>query len=212
MDTYYENSPNDAPNDKEIKDRLKDALKIIRGELEKNPDVDRVEVNDVKVAKAISGGDAVEEESDTKTIIAATAGVLGLLMLLMFLAKRNKGDDNMSHLKFEEDDDTFVREFEENSDKRRAAHVVGESDSVMSGWTGHSMDDEYSQNSNDDGKLGHTKGDVHMCSSATCEVCERKRQQGVIFIKTSTPPTPKRPDAIPNNATRDYVAEDVVAL
>jgi hypothetical protein len=172
----------------------------------------------VSVAKAVDGSNAAGSENNAGKIIGATAGALAFLLFIMFLAKRNRNDDEVSHLKFVNDDvnddETFVQEFESKArdERDRRAHVVGESDSVVSGWTGYSMDDEYSQHSDRSGRLGHTKGDVHMCSSATCEVCERKRQMGVTFVKTTTPPTPSRPESLPSDASREYVAEDVVAL
>lgn len=186
---------------------------MIAQELEANPDIDDVKVDKVSVAKAVDGSNAGDEDDDAGMIIGATAGALALLLLLMFLAKRNRKDDEVSHLKFVNDDETFVQEFESKTgNDGRRVHVIGETDSVMSGWTGYSMDDEYSQDSDRSGRLGHTKGDVHMCSSATCEVCERKRQMGVTFVKTATPPAPSRPESLPSDASREYVAEDVVAL
>lgn len=209
--TYWENYGDD-PSKEAIKDRVKDALDAVIVKLLSEDGIESVSIGKVKVSKAISGkNDAGAAKAGS--VIGATAGALALLMLLMFLVKRNRDDDEVSHLKFEDDDETFVREFEsEGSEKGRRAHIIGESDSVMSGWTGYSMEDDYSRASADSGKLGHAKGDVHMCSSATCEVCERRRQQGVTFIKTSTPPTPTRPECIPIDATREYVAEDVVVL
>ena len=54
--------------------------------------------------------------------------------------------------------------------KSRSAHVVGEADSIISGWTGftkngHAVEIDDDANNNNTGKLGHAHGDVHMCSS-----------------------------------------------
>ena len=204
---------NSYPDKDGIRQRVKEAMSVIMSLLMELEGIDSVDIikpgSGAGVAsKAVDGNNSTG--SDAGKIVGATAGALALLMLIMFLAKRNR-DDEVSHLKFE-DDDTYVDEFE-GPGKGRRAHVVGEADSVMSGWSGYTMDDEYSQDDSDNGKLGHTKGDVHMCSSATCEVCERRRQQGVVFVKTnSIASTPSRPSSIPSDASRDYVAEDVVML
>eukprot|EP00980_Cylindrotheca_fusiformis_P012316 scaffold3015_cov122-Cylindrotheca_fusiformis.AAC.11 len=215
---YYEDNGNDEPDEKIIRERIKEALSKIAQEMEANPDIDDVKVGRVDIAKAVESEADGSETNRAGMIVGATAGALALLLLLMFLAKRNRDDDQVSHLKFVDDDETFVQEFESKNDSggirdRRTAHVVGESDSVMSGWTGYSMDEEdFSQDSDRSGRLGHPTGDVHLCSSATCEVCERRRQMGVTFVKTSTPPVPSRPNSLPSDASREYVAEDVVAL
>ena len=201
------------PDKDGIRQRVVEAMSVIMSLLLGEDGIYSVDINKPGggagvASKAVDGNNSTG--SDAGKIVGATAGALALLMLIMFLAKRNR-DDEVSHLKFE-DDDTYVNEFE-GPGKGRRAHVVGEADSVMSGWTGYSMDDEYSQDDSDNGKLGHTKGDVHMCSAATCEVCERRRQQGVVFVKTnSIASTPSRPSSIPSDASRDYVAEDVVML
>lgn len=188
--------------------------------MEQHPDVDDVAIDTVAVAQARDDGSGDGTATSAGTIVGATAGALALLLLLMFLAKRNKDSDEVSHLKFVDDDETYVNEFEgkggdsdTDSQGNRRVHVVGESDSVMSGWTGYSVDeDSIASGGDDSGKLGHHLGDVHICSSATCELCEKRRQMGVTFIKTSAPPMPERSPSIPRDATREYVAEDVVAL
>ena len=190
-------------------------MEVIKAELLAKDGIDAVTIvnpgGGVGIASKAVDGNSDADDDNAGTIVGAAAGALAVLLLVVFLAKRNRDDDEVSHLKFE-DDDTYVNEFD-SPGKDRRAHVVGETDSVMSGWTGYSIDDEYSEASDDSGKLGHRKGDVHMCSSATCEVCERRRQQGVVFVKTnSIASAPSRPSSVPSDASREYVAEDVVML
>jgi len=221
VSVFYQNNGNTNPDEDQIKQRVRDALSEIAQALEQNPDVDDVEVDGIGVAQAVGQNTNDGNTSNAGTIVGATAAGLALLLFLLLWAKRNKDSDEVSHLKFVEDDDTFVNEIEgknggldsDSDTEGRRVHVVGESDSVMSGWTGYSVDDDsVCPEADQSGKLGHTMGDVHMCSSATCEICERRRQMGVTFVKTSAPPMPERPPSVPSNATRDYVAEDVVAL
>jgi len=216
---YYQNNGNSDPDEYEIKERVREALSVIAQALEQHPDVDDVAVDTVAVSAA-KGSNSDGSATAAGTYVGVTAAALALFLLLMFLAKRNRDSDEVSHLKFVDDEDTYVNEFDgKNADSDsdadgRRVHVVGESDSVMSGWTGYSVDDTCTLASDSDqsGKLGHTMGDVHICSSATCELCERRRQMGVTFVKTSSPPMPERPALVPRDATREYVAEDVVAL
>jgi len=216
---YYQNNGNDEPDEAEVKERVREALSVIAQALEGHPDVDDVAVDSVAVSQAVGDNNGAGSTTSAGTIVGATAGALAALLLLLFLAKRNKDSDEVSHLKFVEDDETFVNEFEgksgdsDSDSQNRRVHVVGESDSVMSGWTGYSVDeDSICSDADRSGKLGHQMGDVHICSSATCETCERRRQMGVTFIKTTAPPMPERTPSIPRDATREYVAEDVVAL
>lgn len=216
---YYQNNGNTEPNESEVKERVREALSVIAQALETHPDVDDVAVDTVAVSQAVGDNNDAGSATGAGTIVGATAGALALMLLLLLWAKRNRDSDEVSHLKFVEDDETFVNEFEgknaesDSDSENRRVHVVGESDSVMSGWTGYSVDeDSICSDADRSGKLGHRMGDVHICSSATCETCERRRQMGVTFVKTSAPPMPERPASVPQDATREYVAEDVVAL
>lgn len=157
---------------------------------------------------------SVDDSVNVATVIGATAGGLALILLIVLLVRRRQESEEVSHLKLEDEgDDTFIREFDTASNpshdgayEPRNVHVVGEADSIFSGWTGYTPH----QRGEEDmaGLNAHERGDVHMCSSATCEVCERRRQQGIQFIPTGSP---KRPQ-IPTNASRDYLAEDTVEL
>jgi hypothetical protein len=175
-------------------------------------------------------GDAIEEETSREIeesnkagpIIGAAAGALALLLLLILLVRRNRrhqDDEEVSHLKLQDDGDTtFIQELasDDGTPERRylsrGAHVVGENDSIFSDWTGYSgkrPKDGTSGRNRNNGRLGHIATDVHHCASATCEVCERQRQQGVKFVAAGTPP---RTGSLPKNASRDYSAEDTVSL
>ena len=170
---------------------------------------------------AISGASSVNEGPSPSLYVTVAAGCLALLLIIVLLARRNRDSDEVSHLKLEDEgDETFVREFEDTATtdsqyKARKAHVVGEEDSIFSGWTGYtkggagSDDGSMRQHDGFDAHLGRPHGDVHVCSSATCEVCERRRQQGLQFVPTGTPPRPRN---VPFDAEREYVADDTVEL
>ena len=168
-------------------------------------------------AAALSGNNAIQSSRSSYYIMAA-AGLLTLLLLIVLLARRRRSSsDEVSHLKLDDEgDETFIREFDSNTDdspyKSRRAHVVGEEDSIFSGWTGYTKgggSDDGSRREALEPHLGRAHGDVHVCSSATCEVCERRRQQGLQFIPTGAPP---RPQTLPNDAEREYFADDTVEL
>jgi hypothetical protein len=163
--------------------------------------------------KAISGPPAATDTVNVATVIGATAGGLAFVLLLVLLARRNRGDDEVSHLKLEEDenDDAFVREFATTASspsldgdyEARNVHVVGETDSIFSGWTGYTAREKSAEEMD-----MYDKGDVHKCSSATCEVCEQRRQQGIQFIPTGSPIRPQ----LPSDSSREYMADDTVEL
>lgn len=164
---------------------------------------------------AEGGPPPVEDDSvNVAAVIGASAGGLALILLIVLLVRRRQAEDEISHLKLEEDgagDDTFIRELETTASspsrdegyESRNVHVVGEADSIYSGWTG------YTPHEHDENEMANNEtGDVHKCSSATCEVCERRRQQGIQFIPTGSPARPQ----IPSDASREYMADDTVEL
>lgn len=167
---------------------------------------------------------AVDESVNVATVIGAAAGGLAMVLLLLLLVRRNNGDEEISHMKLDDEggEDTFIREFETNDSKsrgsdsddqsynRRTEHIVGEADSIFSGWTGYTpkKEGEIRRDNLRAGMNAHERGDVHKCSSATCEVCERRRQQGIKFIATGSPVRPQ----IPSDASREYMADDTVEL
>ena len=172
--------------------------------------------------QVISNQNAAARGLSVPGIVGAAAGALAFVLLILLLVRRRRNQEEVSHLKLEEEgEDTFIREFETTASspsrdgspyKSKKAHVVGEEDSIFSGWTGYTKrggNEGQGEDMEVEGVLGMTHGDVHVCSSATCEVCERRRQQGVQFVPTGTPP---RPPTLPHDAARDYVAEDTVEL
>jgi hypothetical protein len=148
--------------------------------------------------------------------VAIAAGCLALLLLLLLLVRRRRDSDEVSHLKLEDEGEaTFIHELDSQPSNEysspRKTHVVGEEDSIFSGWTGYPKDGDFNDDDSEgvEGILGKRHGDVHACASATCEVCEQKRRQGLQFIPTGSPP---RPVGLPSDAARDYIADDTVEL
>jgi len=157
--------------------------------------------------------------------IGAATGLLAVLLLsVLFVRRRNRYDEEVSHLKLDEsaDDTLYEGDSVENHEyNTRNIHIVGEGDSVISHWTGYTgrgsqnKDNSYevAYNNGDyrDGIMRGRSGDVHQCSSATCEICAESRQAGVSFIKTGNS-IPIRNHSLPSDASREYIAEDTVML
>lgn len=194
------------------------------GVIEFNPD------DDLTIDSATDDWDAIIENENpvpdetiaAGTIIGIVAAGLAFILLLVLLIRRRQEGDEPSHYKLDDDENeaTFIREFQTDpsSDgspyRNRNVHVVGEGDSIISGWTGFTKQGhaiEVDDDANNPGKLGHAHGDVHLCSSATCEVCELKRRNGVQFQPTGTPP-PQTSTHLPSDASREYISEDTVEL
>jgi len=145
------------------------------------------------------------------------------------------------------DDDTYVKNVgsetksisssvQQNVAQHRVAHIVGEEDSVMTGWTGYSYrkesttspdkeDEKWSPamvspsrisksrtppRSNSGTASNSHNTDVHKCSSATCNICEKSRQKGIQFVPA--PNVKELASALPRDAAREYVADDTVYL
>ena len=188
--------------------------KLGRGSLNFDPST----VSVGETPRGVVGADNSELElqdgsASIPMVIGAVAGGLAFILLLVLVARRNNDsdDERISHLKLEEDnEDALLREYastgsmrsEEDHYERRNVHVVGEADSIFSGWTGYTKNGQ----SGDDMDAHH--GDVHKCSSATCEVCEQRRQQGIQFIPTSSLLIPH----LPYDTERQYIADDTVLL
>jgi len=157
--------------------------------------------------------------------IGTATGLLAVLLLsVLFVRRRNRYDEEVSHLKLDEsaDDTLYEGDSVENHEyNTRNIHIVGEGDSVISHWTGYTgrgsqnKDNSYevAYNNGDyrDGIMRGRSGDVHQCSSATCEICAESRQAGVSFIKTGNS-IPIRNHSLPSDASREYIAEDTVML
>jgi hypothetical protein len=174
-------------------------------------------------------GIGVEETSTDKGLSAGglVGIVLGALILLLFMllfaARRRRRDDDdrsLKHQKLEDlADDMEVATNSTGSMSPRRTHVVGEDDSMMSGWTGYTPErsgerkkNPYYFNQGMDHSLSeqYSNQDVHLCSSATCEQCELRRQAGLQFVPTGMPNHTNTP--YPGDASRDYVATDTVQL
>ena len=157
-------------------------------------------------------------------ILGITLAGVVLVLLFMLLAVRRKRRDeyNLKHHTLVEvtDSDTYLQETDETS--ARNVHIVGETDSVFSGWTGYSSASRFNNNNTirgsdqGSGNYGDEHLDrqsptqnVHQCSSATCEVCEHQRQQGLQFLPTM--PSHSH-DVLLRTDTRDYLATDTVEL
>ena len=188
--------------------------KLGRGSL--NFDPANVNVGEAPRGPVGAGNSELELQDGSATtpmVIGAVAGGLAFILLLVLLARRSNDNDEdiISHLKLEEDnEDALLREYastgsmrsDEDRYETRNVHVVGEADSVFSGWTG------YTKNGRSGEDMDAHQGDVHKCSSATCEVCEQRRQQGIQFIPTSSFLVPH----LPYDTERQYLADDTVLL
>jgi len=124
------------------------------------------------------------------------------------------------------DVDTYV--LETTVPSRRMVHVMGEDDSlltdqdrpddevrgassIMSGPMMAMREEDYTDGAGstthrDD---GHDRD--HRCSSPNCRTCEERRQGGITFVRTYASP-PAHPEGVPQDAIRDYVADDTVFL
>jgi hypothetical protein len=213
----------DGEVDDILKKRIAAAFANFSNLLKFLAEQDGAEIGEISVKKVetdgefdsvITGPPPAEETLNVATVIGATAGGLAFILLIVLLAaRRNQGEDEVSHLKLEEDEGegTFIREFETTASspsrdegyEARNVHVVGEADSIFSGWTGYTARDKSAEDMD-----MYDQGDVHKCSSATCEVCEQRRQQGIQFIPTGSPVRPQ----LPSDSSRDYIADDTVEL
>lgn len=168
---------------------------------------------------------STEERVKTPGYIAMGAAVGIILLLLLLVARRRReyyAATKHKHFVGEEDDDTetYLKDSDEDSfeqTEHRTAHIVGEADSVFSGWSGFTKDQRrgneglYPEGYNDSLDESYENQDVHQCSSATCELCERKRRAGVTglqFVPASMPSHSSNG----HNETRHYMTEDTVAL
>ena len=148
--------------------------------------------------------------------LTIAAAALVLLLLALMLVRRKRRDELVKHVSLA-DDDTYLKDIEGDSNASgspgRLARVVGDGDSIGSGWTG----DGTQFRNFDSATNGMWSGmesrpshqDVHICSSATCEVCERRRQSGVQFIPSGAN---LRHPRLPPGTPRQYGADDTVAL
>jgi hypothetical protein len=161
---------------------------------------------------AVEGMELEQSSSKAGAYIGAAAGTLAFLLLLALLVRRNRSQDDLSHLKLDEDDDdTFDQDGASDISPNpeylgRDAHVVGEADSIYSHWTGYTG----RRPGEVTGDYNGGTTDVHHCSSATCEICEERRQMGVNFVSARS--ALSKPPSLPSDASREYILEDTVEL
>jgi hypothetical protein len=145
----------------------------------------------------------------------AFAGVV-LLIGIGFIARRGNNrtyerDDTLLKLintQDEDDDETLFRPTEITS-KNRVAHILGEDESFMTG-EGSNVEVKplYADNRLGENNCSLRDGDHHFCASPNCEQCERKRQQGVVFVHTTSCLT--EDSGVPSQ--RSYQTHDTVDL
>ena len=175
-------------------------------------------------------------------VLAAGALVIVLFALLFTRQRRRATPYHLRHHKmvddgfgdadaFGEDDSTYLQDTNSlhahhlgrggldaeggpSPDDTRMAHVVGENDSVVSGWSrSHfSSENQHDAAAYGFGGLGLVAGtNVHKCSSATCDVCEAQRQSGLQFVPTAMPSHSF--ENLPADLNdRKYLAEDTIQL
>ena len=204
--------------------------------------------NDSGASGATGGGSTATTGgiSGGATAIVAIAGV-GLIVVLLLLVRHRKNSDpseSRGGLKYtsHDDDESFDLDAVSTHDstegpghvKTRNVRVIGEDDSVMSGWSGFHPHEGFETQSivNDLSVLekehkprchpvaglhgSSSQGvyrsatNVHTCTSALCETCELRRQGGPSFIPVGKPPG--SPTRFPSNATRVYATRDTVDL
>ena len=177
-----------------------------------------------EVNGVITGNRSQAQGMKAGPFIGAATGLLAVLLLsVLFVRRRNRYDEEVSHLKLDESADDTLYEgdsIENHEYNTRDIHIVGEGDSVVSHWTGYTgrgsrnKDNTYevAYNGYRDGVMRGCSADVHQCSSATCEICAESRKAGVSFIKTGNSSIPIRNHSLPSDASREYIAEDTVML
>jgi hypothetical protein len=171
--------------------------------------------NGPAVAAATTSRQAPMSKVSIGGLVGVVLAALFLILVVLFAARRKqKNQYALKHHALDEyDDSTYLKDdFEATSvSSKRQAHIVNEDDSIFSGLTSHGA-----------GKSGRTgldppssllatrpyQRDVHVCTSATCEVCENRRQSGLQFIPAVMPSHSS--DSL--SRPRSFVAQDTVQL
>lgn len=147
--------------------------------------------------------------------------------MLFAVRRKRKREYPLKHHSLDDDfdDSTYLKEDYDAatsigglSTPERKTHIVGESDSIVSGLTGYTRDNQRTFESPRIRRFDEMEAladrnvhhDVHKCSSATCEVCEQQRQAGIQFIPVGMPSHSN--DSLPSESDRGYVADDTVDL
>jgi MYXO-CTERM domain-containing protein len=135
-------------------------------------------------------------------VAMAALVLVALLALLLRRRRRNRNGDLAKHEQIQDvGDDTFMIESPEKSrytdddsafGSRYGMYPEGKSESMLLGAKSMNQD-------------------VHKCSSATCTLCESRRQAGLMFLPAKGParrvPAPDLSDSM-----REYESEDTVNL
>ena len=168
------------------------------------------------------GGSAIIGSRDAPAQGVSIGGLVGvvlaalfLILVILFAARRKqKGNQALKHQKLEEyDDSTYLKDDFDNSTmySPRRAHVMSEEDSVVTGLTNFTRKNPKvapAVISYPNSILSKGHHDVHVCSSATCEACEQRRQAGLQFIPAVMPSHSY--DSV--SPARSYVASNTVQL
>lgn len=144
-------------------------------------------------------------------LVGVVLAALLFIVVVVFAARRKqKSHRVLKHHALEEyDDETYLKEdFDagtQNSSPRRA-HVINEDDSIFSGLSSYAQP----RGLDPPTSLGNRfdQRDVHVCNSATCQVCEKRRQSGLQFIPAILPSHSS--ESIPR--PRSFVTHDTVQL
>ena len=140
--------------------------------------------------------------------IACIAAALVAILAFLVVRRRSREND-VSYVKKgeEEDFEDGPRNFDFNTvatsipdEKfRRVAHIIGEADSQYDGDQSHYGSPHRTHNTlseesdascilpnSDNLNRVHSSMNVHKCTSATCEICNRRKGAGVQFLSTNT--------------------------
>ena len=198
--TLYYDGSDTSDFEQKVKDAIEDHEWNVPGLMQ----VGSVELD----SSGVAGIAAQEAQADDDSgigvagyMITAAACLLALLAIILFM-HHNRREEMIKHVELPDDDDTFLRDIEGESDDG-LARVVGDEDSAYTGFNS-GMDGYFAGM---DSRPAHQ--DVHVCSSALCDVCERSRQAGVQFIPSATHMAHAN---MPPDSPREYSAGDTVAL
>lgn len=194
--TLYYDGDDTSGFEQKVKDAIDGHQWNVPGLMQVSP----VETDDSNISAI--GAQEAQAEDDTRIgaggYMAIAAAALVLLLAAVMFTRRNQRDDTIKHIELGDDDETYLRDIEgESTGSAGLVDIVGdEMSSPMDGYF-----------SNMESRPSHQ--DVHVCSSATCEVCEQSRQAGVQFIPSATNMAhPAKPPTSP----REYNSSDTVEL
>lgn len=172
----------------------------------------------------------VQSNGDTSAIVAPSdksmkgvtvGGLVGVAIAALFLIfvvviaarrkqKRSYRYSYKHHQLDEYDDSTYLKDDVDTSSTRSLprVHVLSDEDSAFTGTNASPRNLGLSVESVSALAGRHDHHDVHICSSATCEICEARRQTGPQFLPAILPSLSY--DSI--SRTSGYVANNTVQL